>query len=66
MDPPCRDLDRWVAQSTRPSRYHGGIVRLSMDVKHRCDGHKTLHRAGSSKRFLSWGRPGMANAVANA
>jgi hypothetical protein len=30
MDPPCRDLTCWLAQSTGPSRYLGGIVRVSM------------------------------------
>jgi hypothetical protein len=43
-DPPCRDLGVWVAQSTSPSRNHGGSVRVSVDVKHRCDGHPTPRR----------------------
>jgi len=37
-----------------PSRYHGGVVRMSVDVKHRCDGHNepTPRRVEQAFSFL--------------
>ena len=64
-DPPCRDLDRWVVESTRASRNNGGIVRMGLDVKHRCDGRTHPTPRQGEQAVLFWGRPAMANAVAS-
>ena len=37
---------------------------MSVDVKHRCDGHADPTPRRVSKRFLLWGRPGTIRAAA--